>query len=62
MEHGLNPAEVLHVGDSLISDVSGAQQAGIKVAWINRNHKPLPSNCSPDYIVKSLEELLPILA
>ncbi|MNR21599.1 putative HAD-hydrolase YfnB [compost metagenome] len=57
----LNPEEVLHVGDSLTSDVAGAQNAGIKVAWINRQGKVLPANCNPDYIITSLEELIPLL-
>lgn len=57
----LSPLEVLHVGDSLVSDVAGAQNAGIKVAWMNRKNKPLPKNDSPEYIIHSLEELIPIL-
>jgi 2-haloalkanoic acid dehalogenase type II len=60
--YNLNPTEVLHVGDSLTSDVAGAQRAGIKVAWINRKNKVLPQNVSPDYVVRSLEELIPLLA
>ncbi|NQX60649.1 HAD family hydrolase [Paenibacillus qinlingensis] len=62
MTYNLHPSEVLHVGDSLTSDVAGAQRAGIKVAWINRSNKVLPQNVIPDYIVKSLEELIPLLA
>lgn len=58
----LNANEVLHVGDSLLSDVGGAQQLGIKVAWINRKGKSLPPSCSPDHVVTSLTELLQILA
>ncbi|KRE24895.1 HAD family hydrolase [Paenibacillus sp. Soil522] len=60
-EYNLKPIEVLHVGDSLTSDVAGAQNAGIKVAWINRKNKELPQNYSPDYIVNSLNELIPLL-
>ncbi|MDR6552626.1 HAD family hydrolase [Paenibacillus qinlingensis] len=57
----LNPLEVLHVGDSLSSDVAGAQNAGVKVAWINRKNKVLPANYSPDYIINSLQELIALL-
>lgn len=60
--YNLNPLEVLHVGDSLTSDVVGAQKAGIKVAWINRKNKVLPENHSPDYIITSLKELITMLA
>ncbi|MEV5028804.1 HAD family hydrolase [Paenibacillus sp. LPE1-1-1.1] len=56
----LNPKEVLHVGDSLTSDVAGAQNAGIKVAWINRKNKTLPESYSPDYVINSLKELIPL--
>ncbi|MDQ8733551.1 HAD family hydrolase [Paenibacillus sp. LHD-38] len=58
--YNLRPLEVLHVGDSLYSDVAGAQKAGIKVAWINRKNKSLPENYSPDYIINSLQELIPL--
>jgi len=33
---GLEPEEVLHVGDSDVDDVLGAQGAGLPVAWVNR--------------------------
>jgi 2-haloalkanoic acid dehalogenase type II len=32
---GCSPHEVLHVGDSLSSDILGAQGAGMDVAWVN---------------------------
>lgn len=57
----LKPDEVLHVGDSLSSDVIGAQNIGIKVAWINRKNKDLPQKYSPDFIINSLSDLLPML-
>lgn len=60
-EYNLNPLEVLHVGDSLTSDVVGAQRAGIKVTWINRKNKALPKNYSPEYIINSLKELIHML-
>jgi 2-haloacid dehalogenase/putative hydrolase of the HAD superfamily len=54
--------EVLHVGDSLSSDVIGAKKAGIRCVWINRNHKSLPdSTCSPDFTISELDELLKIV-
>ncbi|NOT01560.1 MAG: HAD family hydrolase [Phycisphaerales bacterium] len=34
---GLGPDEVLHVGDSLHSDIGGAKRAGIDSAWVCRN-------------------------
>lgn len=39
---GLSPDEVVHIGDSLSSDVKGAGAVGIKAIWINRGGKPVP--------------------
>ena len=39
----LGSSDVLHIGDSLSSDVSGALRCGIDVAWLNRRNKPLAS-------------------
>lgn len=39
---GLQPAEVLHVGDDPVLDVEGARDAGLRTAWINRG--PAPAN------------------
>ena len=49
--------QMLHVGDSLESDVAGAQSAGIYAVWLNRtNHR----NCSdtvPNAEISSLAQL-----
>ncbi|MEC0201852.1 HAD family hydrolase [Paenibacillus lautus] len=49
--------EVLHVGDSLTSDVVGSQAMGIRAVWINRMNKMKPEHIEPDYIIKKLSEL-----
>ncbi|MGE7823236.1 HAD family hydrolase [Paenibacillus sp. NPDC093718] len=49
--------EVLHVGDSLTSDVAGAQALGIRAVWINRMNKMKPDHIQPNYIIKKLTEL-----
>jgi 2-haloacid dehalogenase/putative hydrolase of the HAD superfamily len=36
---GWSPARVLHVGDSLHSDVAGARRMGIRTAWVNRSER-----------------------
>lgn len=59
--YNLKPSEVLHVGDSLTSDIGGAQSTGIQAAWLNRKNKQLPQSFTPDYVVNSLTELLPLL-
>ena len=60
---GLEPHEVLHVGDSEIDDVGGAKGAGLRVAWLNRNGRPRRREVpAPDYEIRSLTELLPLLS
>ncbi|MBH5317646.1 HAD family hydrolase [Paenibacillus sp. GSMTC-2017] len=61
-KYRLATADVLHVGDSLISDIKGAQALGISAAWINRNNKQLPEHIQPDYILKDLSELKQMLS
>ncbi len=39
---GISPDEVVHIGDSLSSDVKGAGAVGIKAIWINRDGKTVP--------------------
>ena len=41
-ETGLKPEEIIHIGDSLNSDVKGAGSAGIHALWLNRFGKKIP--------------------
>lgn len=41
-ETNLNPQEIVHIGDSLSSDIKGAANLGINTIWMNRNHKEVP--------------------
>jgi len=59
---GLEPAEVLYVGDSPVADVLGANHAGLPVAWLNRYAATLPANVpAPDLEISDLRGLLPHL-
>jgi 2-haloalkanoic acid dehalogenase type II len=59
---GLGAHEVIHVGDSLTSDVVGAARLGIPVAWVNRERRPAPgTGPRPTYEVTDLSELLALL-
>ncbi len=59
---GMSNEEVLHVGDSLSSDVRGAKMRGIPVLWINRKGRKLSSQHEqPDYISTDLFGILDIL-
>ena len=52
MKTGLKGNEVIHIGDSLSSDVKGATAAGIGTLWLNRFGKSVPDG------VKSITGLL----
>lgn len=39
---GLKPEQVVHIGDSICSDVKGAGALGIKTIWVNRSGKEIP--------------------
>jgi len=44
---GVEAAEALHVGDSLVNDVEGARRAGIRAVLLARDGKS-PVRCSPE--------------
>lgn len=52
---GLAPEEVIHIGDSISSDVKGASALGICTLWLNRFGKEVPDG------VKSISSLLQVL-
>ena len=41
---GFKPDEVIHIGDSISSDVKGASALGIKTLWLNRFGKAVPDD------------------
>lgn len=60
---GCQPADVLHIGDDLRSDVMGARQAGMKTALvtaIQRNQYP-DLDVAPDYSFESVPALAEFL-
>ncbi len=65
-QSGLDPSQVLFVGDSPEHDIVGANQAGMKTALISDNGNPPPmqtgrASAEADYNVQSLHELLNII-
>ena len=55
---GYHLGEVLHVGDSLESDVLGANISGQYSAWLNREHLSNETDINPDIEVRELSELI----
>lgn len=59
-ELGIEPNEMIHVGDSS-SDVLGAKRAGVISCWINRDNSRWVHDIKPDYTIESLIELTELL-
>lgn len=55
------PTEVMHVGDSLETDVAGANTVGAMSVWLNRQGKQNNTGITPDYEIRSLAELVAIV-
>ncbi|WMT41276.1 HAD family hydrolase [Paenibacillus sp. D2_2] len=54
--YDIEPAGILHIGDT-VSNVVGAQRAGIQACWINRHQEPWTLAKTPDYIIRNLNEI-----
>ncbi len=59
---GCQAAELLHVGDSLTSDVQGANAVGARSVWLNREGVPNETGIVPDFEVRALSEMPQLLA
>lgn len=55
------PAAMMHVGDSLRSDVVGAQNVGAVAVWFNPARRPNETDITPDYEIHALSEVLDLL-
>jgi putative hydrolase of the HAD superfamily len=58
---GVKAKEAVMVGNSLRSDIGGAQGADIRAIWLNREAKALHGEVEPDAEIVSLEELCDVL-
>ena len=52
------PENTLMIGDSLTSDILGANRAGIDACWFNPKGKKNTTAFSPDYEIRTLKEAL----
>jgi HAD superfamily hydrolase (TIGR01509 family) len=44
---GVEPSEVLHIGDDPLADVVGATRAGMQAVWLNREARTWPHEFAP---------------
>jgi putative hydrolase of the HAD superfamily len=56
------PEEAVMVGNSLRSDIAGAQRAGLKAIWVNRSGQAPSDEVVPDAQIANLDELGDILS
>lgn len=56
---GVPTERAVYVGDSLQGDVGGAQAAGLEAVWVSDGSDPARSDPRPEYLVDSLDELVP---
>jgi len=54
----VTPAEAVHVGDLLRTDVAGAKAAGMKAVWLKVREREKVEGVVPDYVITSLPQLL----
>lgn len=54
-------SKVILIGDSLTSDIKGAENAGIACAWLRHNRSADYSSYSPDFIIDSIKEVQSLL-
>jgi 2-haloacid dehalogenase len=59
---GVGVPEILHSGQSQLTDMVGGKPLGLTVCWINRRSIDLdPSVPPPDHISPDIQSLLPLL-
>jgi len=53
---------LLHIGDNPVTDVYGAQSAGVQTLWFNQYNQHWPENLDPpDYEARALKEVVTLL-
>lgn len=57
----ITPENTLLIGDSLTTDIRGANNAGLPCCWFNPHRKPAPEDLSIDHEIHDLRELLELV-
>jgi 2-haloacid dehalogenase/putative hydrolase of the HAD superfamily len=56
--NNLSANEIIHIGDSISSDILGANNVNIKSIWLNRNGKQNRTNAIPDLTAGNFIEII----
>ena len=54
---GITPDNCIVIGDSLSSDIRGANNVGLPCCWYNLKNEPRPEDLTIDYEIRDLREL-----
>ncbi len=57
---GVNPGEIIYIGNDYRKDIQGAKTSGWRTAWVNRTDEERDETV-PDYTISELSELLDFL-
>jgi len=57
---GVNPGEIIYVGNDYIKDIHGAKSSGWRTAWVKRTDE-VRDETVPDYTINELSELLDLI-
>jgi putative hydrolase of the HAD superfamily len=56
---GVEPHQVLHIGDDPLADVVGARRAGLQAVWLNRDAREWPKEFgAPPRTITSLADII----
>jgi putative hydrolase of the HAD superfamily len=58
----IKPAQAIHIGDLLDTDVAGAKAFGMRTVWYNYEGKPNVTPFKPDFEIRRLLQLIEYLA
>lgn len=58
---GVDPGEIMIVGDSLTSDMTGGCQAGLRCCWYDPVWKEIPAHLDIEFHIRDLNEVREIL-
>jgi len=57
-KNNLNANEIIHIGDSISNDITGANKVNIKSIWLNRNDRQNQTNVIPGLIARDFIEII----
>jgi len=57
---GVNPGEIIYVGNDYIKDIHGAKSSGWRTAWVKRTDE-VRDETVPNYTINELSELLDLI-